>query len=317
MYRIIACFTLLLLAFPAFSDSLFDGAPELELKFDDYKKAQGAVLMGKVKQVDSSPEVPDTVTFHDNIEYAAPDGVSLTLDMYIPKNAKTPPPVLVFIHGGAWRSGKKEDAAPYTVPFADLGYATVAIQYRLLPDHQYPKAIQDVNAAIAWLRANNTKYGFNGDRMALLGGSAGGHLAMLAGYSQDPALGSSSKRVDAIVNLYGVTDCTTPIAIAEQRVIKFMGTKYENDPAPFESASPILHLDKLDPPTITFHGTIDELVPVAQADRLHEKLNELGIPNYYDRIEGWPHSMDVAQPVYDRCAYIVKKFLAKHLPLEK
>ena len=64
-----------------------------------------------------------------------------------------------------------------------------------------------------------------------------------------------------------------------------------------------------------FHGVIDELVPIAQADTLHAKLDELGIPNYYDRVEGWPHSMDRVQGVNDRCRFIMEKFLAKHVPL--
>ena len=70
------------------------------------------------------------------------------------------------------------------------------------------------------------------------------------------------------------------------------------------------------PPTLTLHGTIDELVPISQADRLHEKLQLLGIPSYYDRIEGWHHSMDIAQPVYERCLYLIKKFYEKHLPIQ-
>ena len=136
----------------------------------------------------------------------------------MPKEAKTPPPVLLFIHGGAWRSGKKEDTASYAIPLAAAGYATASLQYRMLPTHQFPKAIQDVNSAIHWLRTHGPDHGFNGHRMALLGGSAGGHLAMLASYAQDPALGAPEdpagvkERVDAVVNIYGVTDCTTAIA---------------------------------------------------------------------------------------------------------
>lgn len=228
----------------------------------------------------------------------------------------------MFIHGGAWRSGKKEDAVPYAIPFAEKGYATASVQYRLVPD-TWPKAIQDVNSGIYWLREHADEYGFDGSRMALMGGSAGGHLALLAGYAQDPALGSPdhpehvSDRIDVIVNLYGVTDLTTAVAQAEGRVHAFMGEQYPKAVDQYALASPILHLDNDDPITITMHGTIDELVPIAQADRLHEKLDDLGITNYYDRIEGWPHSMDMAQPIYDRCFYLVDKFLAKHLPIER
>jgi acetyl esterase/lipase len=322
MFRSTLLVFVFILALQCRGDELFSGAPSAPAGYDDYKKAQAAVIMGKVKRVEFNTEVPETVTFHDDVEFAVRDGVSLTLDLYVPKNAKTPPPVVVFIHGGAWRSGKKEDAAPYAIPFAEKGYATASIQYRLVPN-TWPKAIQDVNSAIYWLRKRGQEYRFDGSRIALSGGSAGGHLALLAGYAQDPALGSPdnaahvNNRVDAIINLYGVTDLTTAVAQSEGRVHAFMGERYPAAVDQYALASPILHLDKDDPPTITFHGTIDELVPIAQADRLHEKLDNLGITNYYDRIDGWPHSMDMALPIYERCFYVVDKFLFKHLPIKE
>lgn len=323
MFRFALCLMLVTVASPALAEDLFAGAPEVPPGYDDYRKAQMAVATGKVKMVDDDPEVPDSVTFYDDIEYAKPDGVSLTLDLYVPKNAKTPPPVLLYIHGGGWRGGKKEDAARYTVPFAERGYACATIQYRLLPEHTFPKAIQDVNSAIHWVRTNGEKYGFNGDRITTLGGSAGGHLAMLAGYGQDPALGAPEnpngvkQRIEAVVNIYGVVDCTTPIAQKAKQVRDFIGAPYAESVDMHALASPLFHLDRDDPPTLTMHGTIDELVPIGQADRLHETLDSLGVPNYYDRVEGWPHSMDVAKPIQARCIYITEKFLEKHFPLEK
>lgn len=323
MLRYALCLALIFATPATFAEDLFDGAPEAPPGYDDYRKAQAALAMGKVEMVDDKPAIPDTVQFYDNIEYGSPDGVSLTLDLYVPKNAKTPPPVLLYIHGGGWRGGKKEDVARYTVPFSAAGYACATIQYRLLPEHTFPKAIQDVNSAIHWIRTNSEKYGFNGKRITTLGGSAGGHLAMLAAYAQDPALGAPEnpegvkQRLEAVVNIYGVVDCTTPIAQQAKQVQDFIGAPYAESVDIHALASPLFHLDPEDPPTLTMHGTIDELVPISQADRLHEHLDTLGVTNYYDRVEGWPHSMDVALPIQDRAIYITKKFLDKHFPIEK
>lgn len=82
-------------------------------------------------------------------------------------------------------------------------------------------------------------------------------------------------------------------------------------------ASPITHLTKDDPPTLILHGTIDAIVPIAQADSLAERLRELSIPVVYERFPGWPHTMDLAQIVNERCCYVMDRFLEEHLPLPK
>jgi dipeptidyl aminopeptidase/acylaminoacyl peptidase len=77
------------------------------------------------------------------------------------------------------------------------------------------------------------------------------------------------------------------------------------------------YLDKNAPPTLILHGTIDEVVPIEQSDRLAARLKELGVPCVYERVEGWPHTMDMAQPVNERCRFVMDEFLAKYLPLPK
>ncbi len=297
---------------------LFEGAPEAPPGYEDHLKAQGAVLSGKVAMVKEPESVPDTVTFYDDVEYAEHDGTALSMDIFVPKGTVKPTTTLVFIHGGGWSGGKKEDYLYYNLKFAELGYVSASVQYRLSPANRFPAAVQDVNSAIAWLRKNADTYHIDVNNIAAIGGSAGGHLALMAGYAQDPELASlegGDSSVQAIGNFYGVVDCTVPVAQEAYQVNDFIGESYEDAANKYEQASPIHHLDKTDPPTLTFHGTIDELVPIAQADVLHAKLDELGIANYYDRIEGWPHSMDVTQPINDRCRYILERFLAKHLPL--
>lgn len=323
MFRMMLISSFLTLALPAASvDDIFQGAPPVPPGYENDQQVRDAIMKGEVPMLLKVPEPPATMTVTKDVVYASPDGKDLKLDLFVPKEAKTPPPVLLFIHGGGWSKGKKEDYLYYNIKFTELGYATASMQYRLSPESHFPAAIQDVHCAIAWLAEHGSKHGFDGDRIALVGGSAGGHLSLLAGYSQDEALECPGKiaeeePIKAIVNLYGVVDCTTPKAQSAHQVNDFIGKPYEEAKETYAMASPIHHLDKTDPPTLTLHGTIDSLVPISQADNLHAKLEELGIPNYLDRVEGWPHTMDLAKPINDRCRYLMEKFLAIHLPLDE
>jgi acetyl esterase/lipase len=297
---------------------IFEGAPAAPPGYETHLLAQGAVLSGKIEAVKEPESVPDTVTFYDDVEYANRDGLSLSIDVFVPKGTTKPTTTLVFIHGGGWSGGNKEDYLYYNLKMAELGYVSASVRYRLSQEAKFPAAVQDVNCAIAFLRKNAETYHIDPENMIAIGGSAGGHLSLMAGYSQDPALecpegGDSS--VQGVINFYGVVDCTVPVAIEAPQVNNFIGASYEDAPDKYKQNSPLFHLDANDPITLTFHGTIDELVPIAQADVLHDKLDELGITNYYDRIDGWPHSMDVAKPINDRACYIIEKFLAKHFPM--
>jgi len=143
---------------------------------------------------------------------------------------------------------------------------------------------------------------------------------MMIGYSADvPELegngghGDVSSQVQAVVNLYGPVDLTTPYARSHDLAIGFIGRPYEEAAEVYKAGSPLTHLSRNDPPTLTFHGTLDDLVPVKQADRLVEKLKTLDIPAPYERLTGWPHGMDLAQVVNDYCFQRMLKFFEKHL----
>ena len=325
MYRVAACMLLALgvVAAAHAEDDIFAGAPKVPTGYETHEEAREALMAGEVARISQPKRVPESLVFHDDVVYATHDGVELSLDVFVPKSATTPRPLLLFIHGGGWRKGKKEDYLFYNIEFAKLGYVTASVQYRLAPEHCFPANVQDVKCAIAFLRAHAEDYHIDPATVVALGGSAGGHLSLMAGYVQDPALACPEHHVDAdtsvqaVVNLYGVVDCTTPVAIEAHQVIGYIGKPYDEAKESYEASSPIQHLDPSDPPTLTFHGTIDELVPIRQADMLHEKLGELGIDNYYDRVEGWPHGMDSAKPINDRCRYVIEQFLAKYAPLSE
>ena len=280
---------------------------------------KAAVALGQLKLIEQPASVPESITEYKDVEYANVDGHSLQLNLYVPKHVTQPAPCLVFIHGGGWSKGKKEDYLLYNVAFAERGYITASIAYRLSKVAKFPAAVHDVKCAIRWLRAHAADYQIDPQRMAAIGGSAGGHLALMLGLADDPELEGNgghvdqSSRVQAVVNFYGVTDATTERAKNAQQVIDFIGAKYADNAAAYHLCSPIEHVTSDDPPVLTFHGTIDELVPVSQALRLHEQLDQAGVVNALDVLQGWPHAMDIQVDVNRRCQYIMADFFKQHL----
>jgi len=272
--------------------------------------------------IDRDVPVPEGVVLEENIEYGNAGGYPLHLDLYRPAKLDRPVPALLFIHGGAWKSGKRQDYHFYTASYAKKGYVVATASYRLSGQAPYPAAVQDCKCAVRWLRANANKYNIDPNQIAAVGGSAGGHLSMMLGYADDPALeGESghrgvSSRISAVVNIYGVYDMTTRIAKENDAVKSFLQDKsFEEAPELYRQSSPMVHLDKNDPPTLILHGTLDETVPVAQSDRLAAHLKQLKIPHAYGRLEGWPHTMDLAKPVNNYCQAMIDRFFAEHLPL--
>ena len=299
-------------------------APEPPSGYKSKLAILAAYGSGTLEIIDREAPLPEGVVLQKDIEYGNADGHPLHLDLYRPAKLTRPVPALLFIHGGAWKSGKRQDYHFYTAAFARKGYVVATASYRLTGQAPYPAAVQDCKCAVRWLRANAKKYNIDPDKIAAVGGSAGGHLSMMLGYADDPALeGKSghdgvSSRVSAVVNIYGVYDMTTRIAKESDAVKSFLqGKSFEEAPELYRQSSPMVHLDKDDPPTLILHGTIDETVPVAQSDRLAAHLKRLKIPHAYGRLDGWPHTMDLAKPVNDYCQAMMDRFFAEHLPLPR
>ncbi len=280
-----------------------------------------AFLLNQIKLIDAKNViVPDNVIEQMDIEYGKAGDKSLQLDLYSPKEMNKPAPGIIFIHGGGWKSGHRRDMKFYTVNFAKRGYVCATVSYRLTGEALFPAAVQDVKCAVRWMRANAGKYNIDPDRIVVSGNSAGGYLSLMTGYSSDvPELeGDSgnagvSSRPRAVINFYGPVDLTTDFARKQSLVVDFLGKSYDEDPKLHTFASPISHLTKDDPPTLILHGTIDSIVPIKQADMLADKLKSLGIDYFYEKYEGWPHTMDLAEAVNLRCQYQMVQFLEKYL----
>jgi acetyl esterase/lipase len=275
--------------------------------------------LGMLDLIETEPKIPEEILEIKNIEYKRVDTLSLRLDIYKLKNLQSPAPLLIFVHGGAWRSGKRSDYLPYLIDYAKKGYVTATVSYRLVKHAKFPAAVQDVNCAVKWLKSHADNYGFDPERIALIGGSAGGHLSMMIGYGgNEPMFNNgcdtiTSSKVKVIVDLYGPTDLTTPYAIGRKEAIDFIGDSYANKPDQYLLASPKHYITPDDPPTLIFQGTIDSLVPVSQSDSLDIWLKKAGVPHEYHRLKGWPHTMDLSVKVNAYCQYYIDEFLKKHL----
>lgn len=240
----------------------------------------------------------EPLRYYLDIPYAANNNVRQQLDIYIPENPNyVPLPVILYIHGGNWAEGDKADAPRRLLPFLRSGdFAVVSVGYRLTDEAQWPAQLHDIKAAIRYIRARAEDYGLDPQRIALWGRDSGGHLALMAGITnqaQDMAgnLGAFTyirSDVSAVVNYGGVSNIN---ALLEQNsnVDRAAGNSPEarligglirenNDIA--SAASPVHYIRDSAPPILTIHGTRDSVVPYEQARGLHRRLDEAGTEHY-------------------------------------
>jgi len=295
-------------------------APKPPRGYANHTLLKAAAALKLLKLVNLKPEVPENLNAYKDIEYKRVDDHALKLDIYQPKNLQHPVPGLIFIHGGSWKSGHKEDYLVYLIAFAERGYVTASISYRFSQEAIFPAAVADAKCAVRYIRAHAKEYSIDPDKLAVIGGSAGGHLALMIGYSPEATnlngkceFDSISSKVRAVVDLYGPTDLTTNFAISKKVVQDFIGKPYTEAKQTYQAASPLFYATADDPPTLIFHGTIDKIVPVKQSDRLKAKLDSLGVPCEYHKLKGWPHAMDAAVPVNEYCQYYMNEFFNKYL----
>ncbi len=279
-----------------------------------------AYFIGTLELIEKKPAIPPQIQEYKDVVYKQTTERDLMLDIYHLKNLPEQKPALVFIHGGAWKKGDKSDYRRYLVDFALRGYVTVTLAYRFSQEALFPAAVNDVKCAIRWIKKNAKKYNIDPNNIAVIGGSAGGHLAMMIAYSSDKPefdencdLDSINSNIQAVVNLYGPSDLTTDFAMEQPPVHKFIGELYKDAKEKYRQASPINYITPDDPPTLIFQGTLDEIVPVLQSDLLNDKLIDEEVQVEYHRLEGWPHTMDLGLEVNKYCQYYMNAFFEKHL----
>ncbi|MBN1103171.1 MAG: alpha/beta hydrolase [Deltaproteobacteria bacterium] len=220
---------------------------------------------------------------HRDLAYVPNGHERQRLDVYVPETGKGPFPLIVWIHGGAWKHGSKERCPP--LPWSGKGYVVASINYRLSQDAKFPAQIKDCKAAIRWLRVHARKFKIDPTRIAVWGGSAGGHLASLVGTAGDvedwdPGYDPASSQVQAVIDWYGRADLspvTTDPAWADSPSASLLGGCGEEVAHVAKKASPIYHVSGDDPPFLIMHGDMDRVVPVRQSQAFAKALKEAGV----------------------------------------
>lgn len=237
--------------------------------------------------------------------YAIVDGESLKLDLWEPADA-TNPPLIVWVHGGAWRSGSR--ANPEIAALVEKGWAIASVDYRLSPVAKFPAQAHDIKAAIRYLRAQATDHGCRVDKIAIAGASAGGHLAALVGVTNghadlEGAVGQFLDRdssVQAIVSLYGGSNLETILAQSTPHGLSvrvpalelLLGSRPEASPEKARLASPVAHVDREDPPLLLVHGDQDPQMPINQAHELQGACEKHGVTCKLKVLHGAAHGGD-------------------------
>jgi len=256
----------------------------------------GAVAAGQRSQTVSragdgvavSNEASTQVAVEQGVVWRTVDGEELALDAYIPAGGGNDRAAVVLIHGGGWSSGDKSSYAEQARKLAELGYVAIAVNYRLVPEHPLPAALEDVQAAVSWLRADAQvrHYGIDPHRIGVLGASAGGQLAAMLG-TVGTGANDAGSRVAAVVSWSGVFDFAT-VGIDDAALL---GCRPSSCPEVTADASPINHVDATDAPTLLVTSAKDAIVPATQSEAMASALSDAAVDNRLLVIDGSAHAV--------------------------
>lgn len=269
-----------------------------------------------------APKIPEGVTVYRDVAYVTDGHERQKLDLYVPEVGENLP-LIIWVHGGAWRGGDK--AHYIRMEYLKAGYAGASLNYRLSQHAIFPAQIEDVKAAVRWLRANAETYRLDPNRFAAWGSSAGGHLVAMLGTAGDVKefeVGENlkmSSRVQAIVDYFGPTDFLQMDAqsLPDGRVhdasdspeSQLVGGPIQKHKDRVARANPITYVSKDDCSFLIIHGDRDKLVPYQQSVLLKDALEAAGVPVTFYKVEGGGHGWFKDPKVPE----LTKAFLERHL----
>lgn len=272
-------------------------------------------------------QLPEGTKVRRDIVYAHIGERELLLDLYLPAEAPRPLPVVIWVHGGGWRSGGK-GAGGQALPLLWRGFAVVDVDYRLSGEAIFPAQIQDCKAAVRWIRANAEKYNFAPDRIGAWGSSAGGHLAALMGTAGDveefdtEENGEWSSRIQAVCDWFGPTDFLRmndfPGRIDHDAPNSpesaLIGGPIQDNKEQVAKANPITYVSEDDPPFLIMHGEKDLTVPYNQSELLYNALVACGVEGTLYCVKNGDHNFrgaaeDTPKELFEMAA----DFFEKHL----
>lgn len=253
-----------------------------------------------------------------NITYLTASGVELKLDFYRPRGASGPLPTALFFHGGGYRiEATKEASALNVIPWLQMGWNAVNVEYRPSGVALAPAAVEDARCALRWVVQNAKQYNVDPDRIVVTGQSAGGHLAAIAGMLPESAgldrrcPGREPLKVAAVINWYGIFDYTTLVDDpARTYAISWIGPQ-PNRMEVARLVSPMTYVRAGVPPLLRIHGDADQTVPYDQAVREIEALKKAGVPAELVTVPGGGHGNFPREQVL-RAWTAIEAFLTKN-----
>jgi len=227
-----------------------------------------------------------------NITYKIVDGVEIKLDIYYPNFSISKIPCIVYVHGGAFVTGSKENILKYPELYIlrNFSFMIVSINYRLAPEYKFPSPIEDVKSAIRFLRKESEKYGIDINNIGTFGTSAGGHLVSLLGTTNNDTIFNNGENLEFpssvkfVIDYFGPTDLTK--MPDKDRLINVFGLIEDENLLKF---SPISYVSKDDPPFLIIHGEKDDVVPFEQGEILYNELSKYGIKVKFIKVKNGGH----------------------------
>lgn len=261
-----------------------------------------ALACSNQERPSESSQVNDThsaPTLSEGVLYARSDTAELKLNIAVPADTASVYPLLIFIHGGGWQTGHRDAYNSQILDAAENGFAaaTISHRYTRTPDesgdplYRWPLPLQDVQAAIRFLRSHAASFHIDPDQFGILGASSGAHLAMMAAFSEGlidrttaPLVPGDKGAltptdVKAVANISGPVDLVS--AYDAPVVTPFLDDLMAGDPETlpelYQEASPVHHLSQDDPPLLSVHGELDDVVPLEQAYMIDREIKKLGL----------------------------------------
>lgn len=262
-------------------------------------------------------EYPQGFSAQIDVIYAKDKNWEGKMDLYLAPKEKGLSPVVINIHGGGWNKGVKESQTGFNTFFKN-GFSVANIEYRLTGQATAPAAVEDARCALIYLIKNAKELNIDVNKIVVMGGSAGGHLALMAGLLENDhrfdgnCPGVENIKVAAIIDKYGITDVWDwgyGSNVTSKSATRWLGDK-ANDKKFAASVSPITYVNKNSPPTFIVHGDADPTVPYQQSVDLHKKLAEAGVTTEFMTVSGGLHGKFEKEKNSEVNAAMIKFILA-------
>jgi acetyl esterase/lipase len=245
-------------------------------------------------KVKKTVPIPPGFTKQLDVVYTSVNGWDGKADLYLPPNTGKPTPIIINIHGGGWNHGSKDDQSGFNI-FFKQSWAVANMEYRLMQVAKAPGCVEDTRCMLIYLIKNAKALNIDPNKIVIMGGSAGAHLALMGGLlSNDHRFdtncsGAENIKVAAIIDKYGIADVWDwgNGVIKSKSVANWLGPNNSSDFA--KLVSPIFYVNKNSPPTFIAHGNADTTVPYQQSVDLHNKFLEMGVKTEFITVEGGGH----------------------------